>query len=226
MVILLVEDHQDIAGIIFDYFEIKGHELDYASDGKQGLALASSHYYDLIILDVMLPGIDGLSVCQQLRAQGIDTPVLMLTARDEKQDVLDGFAHGVDDYLVKPFDLHILEARVQALHRRKSGAVAQTVLSFDGLQLDMANRVARRDGQTIRLNQIPFIILKVLMLRAPNIATRDEVVKAIWKDDVPDGDVLRSHIYQLRNLIDKPFAHAYIKTVPKVGYQLVEGPKP
>ena len=222
MNLLLIEDHQDIAGIIFDFFEIRGgYVLDYASNGKQGLALASQQHYDLIILDVMLPLMDGLSVCQTLRKQGIDTLILMLTARSDKEAILQGFEAGADDYLVKPFDLHILEARIKSLQRRKTGVVALMTLRFCELHLDLASRTVQRQDCLITLNQTLFVILKTLMRCAPNVATREELINAIWQDDEPEGDVLRSHIYQLRSQIDKPFPHAYIKTIPKVGYQLI-----
>ena len=220
MKILLVEDHQEIAGIIFDFFEIKGFQLDYARDGLQGFELASSNHYDVIILDVMLPHLDGLSVCQKLRKHGIDTPILMLTARDSNNDILDGFEHGADDYLVKPFDLNILAARLNALYKRKSGNAATKAITFSNLTLDLASRTLRRNECTFQLNQTLFTIMKTLMLRAPDIASRDEIINQVWQDDSPEDDVLRHHIYQLRSQIDKPFKHAYIHTIPKVGYQL------
>ena len=220
MKILLVEDHQEIAGIIFDFFEIKGFQLDYARDGLQGFELASSNHYDVIILDVMLPHLDGLSVCQKLRKHGIDTPVLMLTARDSNNDILDGFEHGADDYLVKPFDLNILAARLNALYKRRSGNAATKAITFSNLTLDLASRTLRRNECTFQLNQTLFTIMKTLMLRAPDIASRDEIINQVWQDDSPEDDVLRHHIYQLRSQIDKPFKHAYIHTIPKVGYQL------
>lgn len=220
MKILLVEDHQEIAGIIFDFFEIKGFQLDYARDGLQGFELASSNHYDVIILDVMLPHLDGLSVCQKLRKHGIDTPILMLTARDSNNDILDGFEHGADDYLVKPFDLNILAARLNALYKRKSGNAATKAITFSNLTLDLASRTLRRNECTFQLNQTLFTIMKTLMLRAPDIASRDEIINQVWQDDSPEDDILRHHIYQLRSQIDKPFKHAYIHTIPKVGYQL------
>lgn len=220
MKILLVEDHQEIAGIIFDFFEIKGFQLDYAIDGLQGFELASNNHYDVIILDVMLPHLDGLGVCQKLRKHGIDTPVLMLTARESNNDILDGFEHGADDYLVKPFDLNILAARLNALYKRKSGNAATKAITFSNLTLDLASRTLRRNECTFQLNQTLFTIMKTLMLRAPDIASRDEIINQVWQDDSPEDDVLRHHIYQLRSQIDKPFRHAYIHTIPKVGYQL------
>ncbi|HIF9210151.1 TPA: response regulator transcription factor [Photobacterium damselae] len=221
MRILLVEDHHDIAGIIFDYFEIKGAVLDHAATGPRGLALAKEQHYDLIILDLMLPKMDGLTVCRELRDYGIDTPVLMLTAMDGIEDILAGFQNGADDYLVKPFDLEILEARVKALTRRRSGMVASNTLVFGELSLDVKTHTAYRKSCKFALNPSLFTILRLLMTRAPQVVTKDELVTALWGDDEPDSNVLRSHLYQLRNLIDKPFEHAYIQTLPKVGYQLV-----
>ena len=141
MKLLLIEDHQDIANIIFDFFEIKTYTLDYANNGIQGYELAKQHHYDLIILDVMLPRMDGYMVCQQLRKDGIDTPILMLTARDTREDTLEGFATGADDYLIKPFDLEILEARITALTRRRKGNTAAQILQFGDLFLDLKKNV-------------------------------------------------------------------------------------
>lgn len=221
MKILLVEDNQDIAGIIFDYFEIKGFVLDYAKDGVQGYQLASNNFYDLIILDVMMPRMDGLTVCRKLREQGNDSPILMLTARDSREDMLVGFEQGVDDYLIKPFDLDILAARIQALHRRRVGRQSVKELSFQDLKLDLATHTVTREMTKFVLNPTQFKILKLLMMRSPNIVSKDEIINTIWGEDEPEGDILRSHVYQLRNQVDKPFKHNYIKTIPKIGYQLV-----
>jgi DNA-binding response OmpR family regulator len=222
MKLLLIEDHKDIAGVIFDFFEIKGYTLDYANNGLHGYELASSNHYDLIILDVMLPRMDGFTVCQKLREQGIDTPILMLTARDTREDTLEGFAQGADDYLVKPFDLEILEARIKSLTRRRIGNTATKTLNFGELTLDLNTHIVSRNDCQFSLNPTLFTILKLMMVRAPNVVAKDELISALWGDDEPEGNVLRSHIYQLRSQIDKPFKHAYINTVPKVGYQLID----
>ncbi|NVK75682.1 DNA-binding response regulator [Marinomonas sp. CT5] len=221
MKLLLVEDHKDIAGVIFDYFEIKGYVLDYANNGLQGYELAKSENYDAIILDIMLPKMDGLLVSKSLREAGIDTPILMLTARDSKEDILAGFAHYTDDYLVKPFDLDILDSRLQALVRRRKGGVAVRLLTFDRMSLDMNTRILQREGHRYPLNPSQYTILKCLMQKAPDVVSKDEICDALWGDDEPDSKVLRSHIYQLRSLIDRPFEHAYLRTVSKVGYRLV-----
>lgn len=221
MNLLLIEDHKDIAAVIFEYFELKGHQLDYAKNGQQGYDLALNNHYDLIILDIMLPKMNGNEVCQKLRVQGISTPIIMLTARDTRSDMLVGFEKGADDYLIKPFDLEILEARISALCRRNQGLMAAKTLHFETLTLHINHRMVERNGCNISLNPTLFILLKALMLKAPEVVSKDEFNRLIWQDDEPDKDILRSHIYQLRSLIDKPFEHAYIKTVPKLGYQLI-----
>lgn len=220
MNLLLIEDHKDIAAVIFEYFEIKGYDLDYANNGVQGYDLACQNHYDLIILDIMLPRMDGLTVCQKLREQGVTTPIIMLTARDTRDDMLAGFDQGADDYLVKPFDLEILEARITALCRRQKGMIATKKLEFEELTLHINNHAVERNGCRFSLNPTLFNLLKILMLRAPEVVSKDEISSLIWQENEPEKDILRSHIYQLRSLIDKPFKHAYIKTVPKVGYQL------
>lgn len=222
MKVLLIEDHRQIANIIFEYFELKGYHLDWTADGKQGLELAQHGHFDVIVLDIMLPHLDGLTLCRRLRESGNDTPVLMLTARDQNEDILAGYDHGTDGYLVKPFDLKVLEARIKALYRRNMGSVAARKLNFGELELDLSSRTLHRNSLEFKLSMKLFIIMKLLMLRAPAVTTREELIDEVWGDDVPDHDVLRSHIYQLRTLIDKPFEYSYIRTIPKVGYQLVE----
>jgi DNA-binding response OmpR family regulator len=222
MKLLLVEDHKDIAGVIFDYFEIKSYMLDYANNGLQGYELAKTEYYDAIVLDIMLPKMDGLTVCKSLRDAGIDTPILMLSARETKDDILAGFEHLADDYLVKPFDLDILDSRLQALVRRRKGYVANRTLTFGKLVLDMKTRTVQREDCRYSLNFSQYIILKCLMQRAPDLVSKEEISDALWGEEGSDNKVLRSHIYQLRSLIDKPFEHAYLRTVSKVGYHLVK----
>jgi len=221
MKLLLIEDHQEISKVIFEYFEIKGHDMDYARDGLHGLELATNNHYDMIILDIMLPQLDGLAVCRQLREQGNATPIIMLTACDEKEDILNGFDHGADDYLVKPFDLKILEARIKAIYQRYRGHVSAKQLTFKELTLDLVTHTVARGECSFQLNNTQFKLLKLLMLKSPEIATREEIISEIWRDDQPDEDLIRSHVYRLRTLIDKPFKQAYIKTIPKVGYQLI-----
>lgn len=222
MKLLLIEDHAEISKVIFEYFELKGYDMDYASDGKHGLHLAKTNHYDMIILDIMLPQIDGLSVCRQLRESGYAVPIIMLTACDEKQDILSGFEQGADDYLVKPFDLNILEARINANHKRFKGSFVQKKLTFKELSLDLTTHIAERGGCQFSLNHAQFKLLKLLMLKTPEIATREEIISEIWLNEEPEEHLIRNHVYRLRTLIDKPFKQAYIKTMPKVGYLLCD----
>ena len=218
--VLLVEDNREVAGVLFDYFECLGMELDYADNGELGLQLALDNKFDIIILDLMLPRMDGLTVCNELRNRGNNTPVLMLTALDNRDDMLKGFEHGADDYLTKPFDLDILEARMNALIRRYQGAVASTVLTFDEIKIEQKTRKAYRQDRLLALNPTTYTILELLCQKAPEIVSREEIAYKLWQEEEPNNDVLRSHIYQLRNQLDKPFDTPMLVTVPKVGFRL------
>lgn len=218
--ILLVEDNREVAGILFDYFESEGMELDYADNGELGLKLALETPFDAIILDLMLPRMDGLTVCEKLREAGNTTPVLMLTALDSREDMLSGFKYGADDYLTKPFDLEILEARLHALIKRYRRTVTETSLEFASLRIDQKTHQAYRDGIKLSLNPTTYSILELLCQRAPDVVTREEITDMLWQDNEPNNDVLRSHIYQLRNQLDKPFETSMLVTVPKIGFRL------
>jgi len=225
--ILLVEDSKAVAEVVYEYFEeakFEGieYDLDYAPTGNLGFQLAQENRYDCIILDIMLPGMDGISICKELRALGNDTPIIMLTARDTNKDMLTGLKTGADDYVVKPFDLELLEARIEAVIRRTKGSGFKTTLSVGDLQMNLSSHQVTRFGQNIKLNPSNFKILKLLMEKHPVVATRAEVEHLLWPDEQPDQDILRKHIYQLRSKIDKPFEHEILKTVPKIGYKLEE----
>ncbi len=218
--LLLVEDNRDVAGIIFDFFEAQGVELDYADNGELGLTLAREQDFDAIILDLMLPRRDGRSLCQTLRQEGKRTPVLMLTALGGRDDTLAGFQCGADDYLSKPFDLDILQARLTALVRRYRGQVTPLERRFGELVLNPQTRTATRQGRPIALNPTTYTILDMLCRSAPEIVTREALCGTLWPDGEPNNEVLRSHIYQLRNQLDRPFAVPMLVTVPKVGFRL------
>jgi DNA-binding response OmpR family regulator len=219
--ILIVEDNIDIAENIADYFELQGHVTDFALDGIGGLHLALTQEYDAIILDVMLPGMDGIAFCRKLRKEGKKaTPVLMLTARDTLDDKLEGFEAGADDYLVKPFELEELSARIQALVRRSDHA-EERLLRIGDLELDLGKMQVQRAGRRIELNRACLKILTMLMQASPNVVSRQEIEHALWGDMPPGSDALRSHIYTLRRAIDKPFKFALLETVHGVGYRLV-----
>lgn len=223
MRILIIEDHRDIADNIADYFEPKGFTLDFAADGVTGLHLAVTNDYDVIVLDLMLPGLDGLAVCRKLREEAKkSTPVLMLTARDRLEEKVDGFRAGADDYLVKPFALKELEMRLLALSRRGSLPGPSRVLKVGDLEYDPDTEVVRRAGRRLGLNPSLRTLLAVLMSNSHRVVSRRELEDALWGDEPPDGDVLRTHIYALRSVIDRPFDRKLLTTVHGSGYRLAE----
>jgi DNA-binding response OmpR family regulator len=220
--ILIVEDNPDLAENIADFFEIQGHVLDFAMDGIGGLHLALTQDYDAIILDIMLPRMNGLTFCRKLREEtGKQIPVLMLTALDTLSDKLEGFDAGADDYLVKPFELEELAARIQALVRR-SDPHEEKILKVGNLELDIGKMQVHRDSRPIELNRACLKILTLLVKASPNVVTREEIEHALWSDMPPGSDALRSHIYTLRQAIDKPYKRSLIHTVHGIGYKLVD----
>lgn len=209
MRILVVEDNRDILANLADYLSLKGYTVDCAQDGLSGLHLAATEHYDLIVLDVMLPGIDGYALCRRLREDARrDTPVIMLTARDQLDDRLQGFRSGADDYLVKPFALSELSARIEAVLRRAQGGGRRRELSVADLSYDLDTLEVKRAGKSLKLNPIGLKLLAVLMQKSPHVVRRDALEEAVWGDDCPDSDSLRSHVHQLRQVIDKPFSVA------------------
>jgi DNA-binding response OmpR family regulator len=219
--VLLIEDHRDIAGAIVDFLEDRGFSVDYAADGITGLHLAVTNPYDVIVLDVMLPGLDGLAVCRKLREEARnDTPLLMLTARDTLDDKITGLGAGADDYLVKPFEVRELEARLRTLLRRHRGAVAREVHTVEDLTLDTATLQVTRGGQSLALTPIGLKLLTALMRASPRVVSRQQLEREVWGDLLPDSDTLRSHLYTLRKAIDKPFARPLLHTLPGAGYRL------
>lgn len=222
MLVLLVEDHRLLAETLSDYLATESIEVDYASNGTQGLELARNQPFDAIILDVNLPGMDGFTICRELRqTYKIDTPVLMLTARDQLQDKLTGFEHGADDYLVKPFENQELVVRLKALVKRHRGQVTTKQLTVGDLVLDVGSQQITRAGQLVEVSPTCFRILKILVREYPQVVTREAIEQELWGSDVPDTDVLRSHIYNLRKGVDQPFDKPIIQTVKGVGLRLV-----
>lgn len=220
--ILIIEDNRDIAENIGDYFEARGHLTDFAMDGISGFHLALTGEYDVIVLDLMLPGMDGLTLCGKLRNEGRKTtPVIMLTARDTLDDKLAGFGIGADDYLVKPFALEELAARVQALSRRK-GKSESPLLQVGDLTLDTATLKVHRQDREIELNNTCLSILTILLKASPNVVTRKELEHALWGDTPPGSDALRTHMYTLRRKIDKPFKNPILHTLHGIGYRVEE----
>ena len=219
--VLLVEDHRQLAQTVVEFLEQEGALVDYASDTTLARTLVQEHHYDILVLDVMLPGEDGYSFCEYLRKElALDTPVIFMTTRDQLDDKLEGFARGGDDYIVKPFALPELVARVQALVRRERREVAPNLLTVADLQLDPARQEVRREGQLLKLSPTAFRILRILMRESPKVVSREQLEHELWGDLVPDSDALRSHLYNLRKAVDKPFEHALLETLPGVGFSI------
>ncbi|MDP2029573.1 MAG: response regulator transcription factor [Thiobacillus sp.] len=219
--VLLVEDNRDLAANISDYLEAKGYLVDVAMDGVTGLHLAVTQPHDVIILDLMLPGIDGLTVCRRLRQDAQSAvPVLMLTARATLDDKAAGFGEGADDYLVKPFELRELDLRLRALTRRARTKENQRLLSVADLDFDLDTLTVQRAGQPVTLPVVALKILELLMKRAPSVIRRRDIEQAVWGDSPPDSDALRVHIHTLRSAIDPPGLPPLLHTLRGVGYQL------
>ncbi|MEO5963139.1 MAG: response regulator transcription factor [Thermomonas sp.] len=217
--VLVIEDQHDIAANIWDFLERRGHVVDHCADGISGLARAIGGGFDVIVLDLGLPRLDGLDLCRQLRAEGHGVPVLMLTARDTLDDKLRGFAEGADDYMVKPFAMHELEARIRALHRRVQPAL--NTLALGTLGYDPTTMLATRDGQAFPLTRLQGSILATLLRDAPKVTSHQRLLQSAWGEGGGDMAALHTQVYELRALIDRPFTHAMIQSVRGIGYRLV-----
>ena len=221
--VLIVEDNRNISEMIGEYLEGKGFEVDYAGDGLDGYRLAAENAYDAIVLDLMLPRLDGIEVCKRLRGEARkSTPVLMLTARDTLDDKLTGLGVGADDYLTKPFAIQELEARLRALIRRERRQVGSEVLKVADLEFDPVSLRASRGGIELQLSPIGLRLMTILMRESPRVVSRQEIEREIWGNGLPDSDTLRSHLYNLRKVIDKPFDKPLLHTVQSAGYRIAD----
>lgn len=219
--VLVIEDSQDLAANIADYLEPRGYLVDMAMDGVTGLHLAVTQPHDVIVLDLMLPGIDGLTLCRRLRRDAHSAvPVLMLTARATLDDKAAGFGEGADDYLVKPFELRELDLRLRALTRRARAGETQRRLKVADLVFDLDTFAVQRAGQPLSLPALPLKILELLMKRAPGVVLRRDIEQAVWGDSPPDSDSLRVHMHTLRSAIDPPGLPPLLHTLRGIGYQL------
>ena len=215
--VLLVEDHQELAATVGAYLEGSGFIVDFACDGLTAMHLGVTNTYDVIVLDIMLPGVEGLEVCRRLRNDAhVHTPVIMLTARDQLDDKLKGFDAGADDYLIKPFDLPELEARIDAAIRRVRGV--ETVYSVGDLSLNADTMEVQINGESFRLSKTLFEILRILMRESPKVVSREMLERELWGEDLPESDALRSHIYSLRRAIEWPSRETFIETLLGQGY--------
>ncbi|WDP88845.1 MAG: response regulator transcription factor [Desulfobacter sp.] len=215
--LLLVEDNFDLAATIVQYLELEGMVCDHAASGEAGLNLARENQYDVLLLDIMLPRLDGLGVCEALRKEGRDTPVLMLTARDTLDDKLAGFNCGTDDYLVKPFDMAELIVRIKALARRKSGQ-ARLLRALD-LTLDLDSSAARRGERELKLTPTGWILLETLVRAHPAVVTRQKLAQAVWGDEPPETNSLKVHLHKLRKALNQGAEPPVFHTLSK-GYVL------
>ncbi|PJK03849.1 DNA-binding response regulator [Lysobacteraceae bacterium NML75-0749] len=225
--VLVIEDNRNLSEMIGEYLESKGFEVDYAADGLDGYRLAAENSYDAIVLDLMLPRLDGLEVCRRLREDARkSTPILMLTARDTLDDKLTGLSVGADDYLTKPFSVLELEARLKVLIRRERRQVGSEILKVADLVLDPASLRVTRAGEELLLSPIGLKLLTILMRESPRVVSRQEIEREIWGNSLPDSDTLRSHLYNLRKVIDKPFDKQLLHTVQSAGYRIADIDQP
>lgn len=222
MRILLVEDDQALGEGIRTALKPEGYTVDWLQDGASALHALSHESFELAILDLGLPRMDGLQVLKHLRAAANPVPVLVLTARDATSDRIAGLDAGADDYLVKPFEVRELEARLRALIRRDRRQVSTEVLTVGDMTLDTATLRLTRDGQELVVSPIGLKLLAILMRESPRVVSRRDIEREIWGDTLPDSDTLRSHLYNLRRVIDKPFPRPLLHTIHSAGYRLAD----
>ena len=223
MYILVVEDERRLAQVIRKVLEEEGHTVDVAYDGEDGLAMAMEGSHDVIALDILLPGMDGLEVCRTLRASRVDTPVLLLTALDAVEDRVRGLDAGADDYLPKPFAFQELLARLRALGRRRVQAREPDQLRTADLALDLRRRRAERNGRTIELSPKEFALLEFLMRNEGRVVTRTQILDHVWGYDYsPDSNLVDVYVTYLRRKVDRGHQRKLIRTVRGAGYALEE----
>ncbi|HVO13525.1 MAG TPA: response regulator transcription factor [Vicinamibacteria bacterium] len=221
MRVLVVEDDETIAGFVAKGLREAGFAADHAKDGREGLAMALDQPYDVAIVDVMLPGLDGLSLIRALRERGRKTPVLILSARHSVEDRVKGLETGSDDYLTKPFAFAELLARVQALVRRASGAVETTRLSYADLELDLLTRQVRRGGRLLELRPREFALLEYLLRHAGRVVSKTMIMAHVYDYRFdPHTNVVDVLVHRLRERIDRDFEPKLLHTVRGVGYVL------
>jgi DNA-binding response OmpR family regulator len=222
MRILIVEDDRRLARQLQKGLGEQGHSVTVASEGTEGLEAARYGEFDVLVLDVMLPGLDGLSIVRRLRAAESKSPILLLTARDAAEDVVAGLDAGADDYLTKPFSFKILQARLRALSRRKN-VEPRTQLQVSDLVLDPATREVKRAGAVLSLTKTEFVMLETFMRNAGRVITRTRMIEAVWGHDRDiENNTVDVFIRQMRTKIDLPGSHKLIHTIRGVGYALRE----
>lgn len=221
MHILIIEDDLAIAANLYDFLESRGHSADAAANGIAGLHLAVTQRFDAILLDLGLPGMNGITLCRKLRQESqIDTPILMLTARDTLEDKLTGFEYGADDYLIKPFALKEVEARLLAMHKRHIGKVANRKLEFNKLSFDPKTLTIRFENKNVKLPPKCIRLLALMMSEPGRVFSREELELEAWEDVQETSDTLRSHMHILRRALTKAGGYDPIETVHGLGYCL------
>lgn len=225
--VLIVEDDQDLARNLADFLELKDYLTDHAADGLTAMHLLASNTYDLVVLDMMLPGLDGMTLCRRIREElRSRVPVVMLTTKDEVDTKVSAFDIGADDYVVKPAALREIEARIRALIRRAGRETENEVLEVGDLRLDTGTMKVERAGQVILLPPVPLKILALLLRRSPNVVHRSAIQREIWGDEPGDNHALIVHMHTLRNAVDKPFGRQLIHTVRGFGYRVAHEQPP
>jgi DNA-binding response OmpR family regulator len=219
--VLLVEDDYDLAETICEYLEMEEVICLHAINGAAGFSFALENKFDVILLDLNLPRLDGLSICRKLRQQGNDTPILMITARDSLDNKIDGFHAGTDDYLIKPFALEELMVRILALSKRRSGQVRKLVCH--DLEMDLAARTVVRANMDIKLSPSLWKLFETLLRASPEVVSRPELETTLWGEDIPESNSLKVHIHHLRKAVDGPFSDKLIHTISRHGFALYKG---
>lgn len=221
--VLFVEDDKKFAESVIQFLELNGLIVDYCHNGRMGLNLLADNQYDVIVSDINMPKLNGLNMCQAIREQGIDTPLILLTALSHLNDKITGFEHGADDYLTKPFEMRELVARVLALSKRRSGKVAKLSIAELQLELNLDKHTATRQNQAVQLTPSSWRILETLARAYPKAVSKRDLEYVIWGEDAPDGGALKVHIHRLRQRLDKPFDHPLVQIVSGFGVKLALG---
>ncbi|WP_114765729.1 response regulator transcription factor [Vibrio rhodolitus] len=216
--ILIIEDNIELAQTIVDYFDVEGIMSDHAANGVLGLELLQKNDYDAVILDVNLPLMSGFKICQILREEGNDIPILMLSGRVDLSDKLCGFKVGTDDYLTKPFSIEELAARVTSLLSRRIGMVKKRKIR--NLEFDLSNRSVVIDGMQVKVSPVEYKILKTLVFSSPAPVSREKIIESVWGDMFPDSNSLKVHMHNLRKTMKQSGGHNLLQTVSKYGYVL------
>lgn len=225
--VLIVEDDQDLARNLADFLELKDYITDHAADGLTAMHLLAENTYDLVVIDLMLPAVDGLTLCRRIREElRSRLPIVVLTAKDELDTKVSAFDIGADDYVVKPAALREIEARIRALIRRVGREVDNEVLEVGDLRLDTGTMKVERAGQAIALPPVPLKILALLMRRSPNVVHRSVIQREIWGDEPGDNHALIVHMHTLRGAVDKPFDRQLVHTVRGFGYRVAHEQPP